>query len=567
MVAAAEAIHVQDDGTTNFTYPCAFLSNQEKDTLHYGEMLGAEDRPQFVAAMKKEIDGLQDILEVVTRTSLPPDVKPLPAIWAFRRKRNPDWTINKWKARINAHGGRQQHGVNYWETYAPVVNWSTVRLVMILSLLNGFHSRQVDFIQAYTQAPLDCPIFIEVPAGYDIIGGKLQFVGENHKMTEKQYALRLLRNMYGLKQAGHNWYKYLQDELTAMGFRQSKVDKCLFIRPDCILLLYVDDCLVFSPEKSVLESVLSQLGNKFRITIEDEVSTYLGLEVSRTPENHLLIKQPGLIDKVIALCGLEQESNQHHIPADTILQPDLPGDGPRQFTWSYRQVIGMLNYIAASTRPDISFAVHQCARFSNDPKQSHELAVKRLVRYLKGSRDKGYILHPNGTHTIDCYVDADFAGAWTLDSSHDPGSVKSRSGYIITYASCPRLWSSKLQTEIALSTTEAEYISLSQALRDLIPLRTIFKELSAICKIPSSQVNTHSTVFEDNKGCVDLIAAPTMRPRSRHIAIKYHHFREYVKRGDIKIQWISTDQQLADIFTKPLVASKFRSLRKTLLGW
>jgi hypothetical protein len=270
---------------------------------------------------------------------------------------------------------------------------------------------------------------------------------------------------------------------------------------------------------------------------------------------------------VIAICGLEQESNQHNTPADSILQMDLPGDGPRQLQWSYRQVIGMLNYIAASTRPDISFAVHQCARFSNSPKRSHELAVKRVVRYLKGTRDKGYILWPNDSHMIDCYVDADFAGAWTLETSHDSNSVRSRSGYIITYASCPILWSSKLQTEIALSTTEAEYITLPQSLRDLIPLRTIFKELSQICNIPISQVNAHSTVFEDNKGCVDLIAAPTMRPRSRHIAIKYHHFREHVRQGLIRIKWISTDQQLADIFTKPLVTSKFTELRFKLLGW
>jgi hypothetical protein len=168
-------------------------------------MLQAEDRPRFVKAMQKEIDGLTDILEVVPRQSLPLNTKPLPAIWAFRRKRNPDWSISKWKARINAHGGRQQHGVNYWETYAPVVNWSTVRLVMILSLLNGFFSRQIDFIQVYTQAPLDCPIYIEVPARYDVVEGKLTFVGEHHQSTERQYALRLRHNMYGLKQAGHNW--------------------------------------------------------------------------------------------------------------------------------------------------------------------------------------------------------------------------------------------------------------------------------------------------------------------------------------------------------------------------
>jgi hypothetical protein len=568
MVTAIEAIHQNEDGTCNFLHPAsAFLINTEKDTLHYGEMLQAADRPNFVEAMQKEVTGLTDILEVVPRSSLPHDAKPLPAVWAFHRKRNPDWSISKWKARLNAHGGRQQHGVNYWETYAPVVNWSTVRLVIILSLLNGFHSRQVDFIQAYMQAPLECPIYIEVPAGYGVQDGKLHFVGENHKATDRQFALRLRRNIYGLKQAGRSWYMHLQDVLSTMNFRQSKVDKCLFIRADCMLLLYVDDCLIFSPSKTVLDSVIQALGAKFRITIEDEVTTYLGLEVSRNSEGTLVVRQPGLIDKVITICGLEQESNQHNTPANTILQPSMPTDDTRQFTWSYRQVIGMLNYIAASTRPDISFAMHQCARFSTNPNRIHELAVKRIVRYLKGTRDKGYILRPNGTHTIDCYVDADFAGAWTTETSSDPTSVKSRSGYVITYASCPILWSSKLQTEIALSTTEAEYISLSQAMRDLIPLRTIFQELSKICQIPSSQINTHSTVFEDNKGCVDLIAAPTMRPRSRHIAIKYHHFREHVRRGHIRIHWISTDKQLADIFTKPLVPSKFTHLRTQLLGW
>jgi hypothetical protein len=222
--------------------------------------------------------------------------------------------------------------VNYWDTYALVVNWSTLRLVMILSLLYGFHSRQVDFIQAYTQVPLDCPIYIKVPAGYAIVEGNLQFVGEHHKSAEKSHALRLLRNMYGLKQAGHNWYKHLQDELTAMNFKQSKVDKCLFIRPDCVLLLYVDDCLVFSPDNSVLEGVINRLGTKFKITVEDTVTTYLGLDVSRNEEGNILVRQPGLIDKVIALCGLEKESNQHHIPADTILQPNLSGDGNLQFT-------------------------------------------------------------------------------------------------------------------------------------------------------------------------------------------------------------------------------------------
>jgi len=145
--------------------------------------------------------------------------------------------------------------------------------------------------------------------------------------------------------------------------------------------------------------------------------------------------------------------------------------------------------------------------------------------------------------------------------------VHTRTGYTITFADCPILWTSKLQSKIALSTTEAEYISLSQAMHDVIPLRTILEELNPIFTYPAQQIMTHSTVFEDNKGCVDLIAAPTMHPRTRHISIKYHHFREHVRKGHIRLKWISTDKQLADLFTKPLPAPKFIILQKQLLGW
>jgi hypothetical protein len=198
----------------------------------------------------------------------------------------------------------------------------------------------------------------------------------------------------------------------------------------------------------------------------------------------------------------------------------------------------------------------------------HELAVRRIVRYLQGTSDKGYILRPSpGTRNLDCYVDADFAGMWDFETSDDPASVKSRTGYVITFANCPVLWASKLQTEIALSTTEAEYIALSQAMRDLIPMRTLLTEIATLTKLPIGDTIAHSTVFEDNKGCVELANAPKMRPRTKHISIKYHHFRSHVARGDIKIQWIATNHQLADIFTKPLAGVLFHRLRFDLLGW
>ncbi len=171
--------------------------------------------------------------------------------------------------------------MNFWETYAPVVNWSTVRLVLTLSLLNGFKTRQVDFVQAFTQAPLDCPIFMEIPAGFRIVDGNLQFTGEAHKSTNHDFVLRLTKNMYGLRQAG---YKRLYDELLSAGFTQSRVDKCLFIRHNCVVVVYVDDCLIFSKDDAVLDSLINHLGSKFRITSDIDVGAYLGLDIKKNSD-------------------------------------------------------------------------------------------------------------------------------------------------------------------------------------------------------------------------------------------------------------------------------------------
>jgi hypothetical protein len=168
----------------------------------------------------------------------------------------------------------------------------------------------------------------------------------------------------------------------------------------------------------------------------------------------------------------------------------------------------MLNYLASSTRPDIAFALHQCARFTTAPWCLHELAIWHIVRYLTVTSTKGFILHPSSTFNLDCYVDADFAGTWSSTTSEDPSSVKSCMGYVITFASYPVLWCSKLQTEIALSTTEAEYIALSQSARDLIPMCDLLQKLSVATKLIVGSIIAHSTIFEDNKGCVDLPMLP-----------------------------------------------------------
>jgi hypothetical protein len=529
-----------------------------KDTLHYGEMQRNPDRPHFEAEMRREVTDLlsTDTVEIVSRSTIPSDNPPLPVIWSFPRKRRPDWTISKYRSRACPHGRHQIEGVNYWDTYAPVFSWWTVRLTLILSLLSCLKSHQVDYVSAYTQAPLDCELFLNIPPGFTVHNNELIFAHSSTKGINKDWALKFKKNVYGLKQAGNNWFHCLKQSLFDCGFTQSSIDPCLFIRHNCIIIVYVDNCLIFAKTDDILDSVVQSLQNDFKLTSEGDVGAFLGIDILRNQDGHLTLTQPGLIQKNISTCGLESESNEHKTPAATILHSDLSSP-PREHTWNYRAVIGMLTYLSASTRPDIAFSVHQCARFSVNPRRVHEVAVRRIVRYLKGTQYKGFILRPLTARTLDCYVDADFAGLWTPGNSQSPSSVKSRTGYIITFASCPVLWSSKLQTEVALSTTEAEYIAMSQATRDLIPLRDLLVEFSRATKLIVGNTITHSTIFKHNKGCVELANAPKLRPRTKHIGLKYHHFRSHVARGDIKIQWIDTKNQLADIFTKPLPPSSF----------
>jgi hypothetical protein len=547
----------------------AFGAQTNPDILHFGAMQHALDHSDFEQDMVREISDFFDngCIQIVPRSSVPSDEKPVQAIWSFCRKRAPDWTITKRRSRICPHGGQQVEGLNFWDTYAPVVSWRTIHLALVLSLLSNLKTRQLDYVGAFPQADADCEVYMNIPPGFIVDNGRLVFTRDSTKNNSKKHVLKILKNIYGLRQAGNMWFDKLRDALLRHGFQQSTSDPCLFYRKDCIFIVYVDDCLLFSPSDAILDALIDSLQSEFKLTYEGDVGAYLGIDIKRHPDGALELIQPGLINKIITAAGLEDNSTTHDTPVTSLLHEDSSGP-EREHTWNYRAIVGMLNNLASSTRPDIAFAVHQCARFCVNPKRSHELAIRRIVRYLKSTPNNGYFLRPTITKpTLDCYVDADFAGLWTPSTAHDPTSIKSRTGYIITFASCPLLWSSKLQSEVALSTTEAEYIALSQATRDLIPMRALLLEFASITKLIVASTTTFSTIFEDNKGCVELANAPRLHPRTRHIGIKYHHFRSHVARGEIKVQWIDTKHQLAGIFTKPLPASTFKFLHLHLLGW
>ena len=350
-----------------------------------------------------------------------------------------------------------------------------------------------------------------------------------------------------------------------MNFRQSTQDPCLFYGKDVILALYVDDVCLIGKSKKRLDEVVKALAETSDLTDEGTLHEYLGVTINRHEDsNQFELTQSGLIEKIISSTFMEDANADKTPAASTPLGKDLEGEDFAE-EWGYSSIVGMLMYLANNSRPDIAFAVNQCARFTHNPKKSHGKAVKRIVRYLIGTRDKGMLMTPNDHIALDCYVDADFAGLWNVEHYQDPTCAKSRTGYVILLGGCPLTWTSKLQTEISLSTMESEFVSLSLSLRELLPLRDLVAELADALGIKEKlKVRSHSTVFEDNNGALQLANCPKFTPRSRHYAVKYHFFRHYVENGELQIKRVDTDVQIADQFTRP--PEHFCRLR-LLIGW
>ena len=424
-------------------------------------------------------------------------------------------------------------------------------------ILNNWHTKQIDFVLAYPQADVECDLYIEIPQGFSMGGSR------------KTHCLKLIKNLYGSKAAGRVWQRHLFKGLDDLGFEQSQTDECVFYRGTTTFMVYTDDGIFCGPDKAEIQKCLDDLQLRFDITDEGDIDEYLGVQVTRHADGTISLTQPHLIDIIIADMGFRANTKGKPTPAPSTILVGRDKDGePHSESWDYRSIIGKLNFLEKSTRPDIAYAVHQCARFSSDPRASHSAAVRHIVRYLMSTRDKGIIMRPT-EHSFDCYVDADFQGNWDpATAENDSTTAKSRSAHIIMYAGCPITWASKMQTDISLSTTESEYSALSEAAWEVLWLMGLMTEVKT--KLLPDTVDTPTikcTIFEDNEGALAMAKLPKMRPRTKHINGRMHHFRSAVKDGRLSISAIDTADQLADIATKPLAKDLFERLRLEIMGW
>jgi hypothetical protein len=476
-------------------------------------------------------------LDALTKTGtwkivdLPHNIKPIGSKWVYKVKYKADGSIERYKARLVAKGYNQVEGLDYFDTFSPVAKLSTVRVLLALASVNKWHLHQMDVNNAFLHGELQEDVYMAIPEGVQV--------------DKQNQVCKLLKSLYGLKQASRKWYEKLTSLLISEGCTQSTADYSLFTMRKgnqfIALLVYVDDIILAGTDLTEFTRIKAILDTKFKIKDLGVLKYFLGLEVAHSEQGITISQRKYCLDllKDSGLLGSK--------PAITLLDPSIKLHQDNGETYedvsSYRRLIGKLLYLT-NTRPDIRFATQQLSQFLHKPTVTYYKAACRIVRYLKQSPGRGLMFPRNSEIQILGYSDADWAGC--LDTR------RSTSGYCFFLGCSLISWKAKKQVTVSRSSSEAEYRALSTSTCELIWLLYLLKDLHITCDKPP-------VLYCDSQSAIHIASNHVFHERTKHLDIDCHLAREKLQRGILKLLPISREEQLADFLTKALPSPKFNS--------
>lgn len=545
------------------------------DPVNYKSALTSKHAIDWRKAVSAEFVGL---LENGTFTveALPRERKALTGKWVLTIKTNADGSLNKFKARFVARGFLQIAGLDYADVFAPVTRYTSIRLIAAMASDPALFTAHSDVKQAYLNGQLKEELYLELPEGAcEILLSTIEpgsgVSAETRALAADMFksiqlakadgvrvALRLHKTLYGLKQAGREWNKLLDNTLCSAGFKNYLAELCLYIKRMStswvLVAVYVDDLAWISNDEAMLRDCQGVLGARFTVTDLGTLSWFLGMAIKRTPGT-VTIDQTAYIADALIKFGMDScKALTSPIDVSERLTKDMApaNDDERaaMVTVPYRSAVGTLMYLAISTRPDIATAVNLAARFLENPGPRHWLAVKRIFRYLQGTRDLA-LKYTFDVHTNEIvgFCDADWGG--------DTDTRRSNTGYAFLLHGAAISWQSKAQTTVALSSSEAEYMAAGAAAREAL----WFRGLAEFIGLPFAGP---LTIFTDSQGALGMIKSEAVKPTSKHIDIRCHFLRDHVTKGDLLFVYVPTTEMAADCLTKGLSADTLRYTRGLL---
>jgi hypothetical protein len=519
-----------DSPTVDYCYRVGFVP------MTYRDAMTCDDSSNWQTAMDSEMESLTEnkTFEV---TELPKGKNKIGGRWVYATKSDVDGNV-KFKARYVAKGYSQKENVDYNETYSPTAHMTSIRMLTQTIVDQDMVVHQMDVKTAYLNAPIDCELYVEPPEGYTEHGRQVW---------------KLNKSLYGLKQSGRNWNNLLNSHLQEDKFEQSDVDPCMYCRIDekgkVILIFYVDDIIIAASDLDLLNSVKKSLSDRFQMKDLGELKWFLGIEFKKT-QGTIVMSQRQYCEKVLARFGMTDCKPRKTTCDDGLdKEPDTSArlDDPK----SYREIVGSLIYAMTATRPDLSYVVTKLSQKMSDPTERDLSVAKGVLRYLKGTLDYTLTFKRGDKVQIQGYCDSDWASSYS--------DRKSISAYVYQLHSNSGLisWKSKKQNIVALSSCEAEYIALSACVQEGLYLKKLITVLYEQDDMyPSVKIGV------DNQGAIALAKNPVHQQRSKHIDVRYHFLRNSVLDGTMELYYVPSNENVADVSTKPVTQHKMVELLK-----